>query len=308
MKQFDTPILYLIFNRPDLCEITFERIREIKPKYLFIAADGPRKGNNADAIKCENSRDYVLSQINWDCELKTLFREENLGCKYAVSSAIDWFFENVEQGIILEDDCLPNNDFFQYCENALLRYKNQKDVVHISGNKFSNIKLNESTFFSKYIHIWGWATWRDRWQHYSDISSWKKDAFDELIYNTFRGNKRQIIYWGKIFSSIQKNRVDSWGYLWTFACWKDRGVSLNPAKNLVENIGFRDDGTHLLEENPKYKILTENLNKPICFPDKIQVNTLNDDYVGKFIFADWPLKKRVVNRLRLILFKKTFFK
>ena len=156
---FEIPVLFLIFNRPDLTKIVFERIREVSPKQMFIAADGPRKEHPEDVEKCESARKIVLDMIGWDCEVKTLFQKKNLGCGLAVSQAITWFFEHVEEGIILEDDCLPDLSFFSYCSTLLEYYKLSPNVMHISGDNFQQGKKRgpNSYYFSKYIHCWGWA-------------------------------------------------------------------------------------------------------------------------------------------------------
>ena len=162
----NVPVLFLIFKRPDTTQRVFEAIKKAKPKQLFISADGGR--NEEEKKSCNALREAIVAQIDWDCELKTLFRENNLGCKMAVSSGISWFFEEVEQGIILEDDCLPNESFFKFCETMLEKYKDDQSIWHIGANNFQDsIKRGDADyFFSMYSHIWGWASWRDRWQKY----------------------------------------------------------------------------------------------------------------------------------------------
>jgi len=175
-QEFNTPILFLVFNRPNTTQRVFNVIRQVKPKQLFVAADGPRRDKGADEEKCEATRE-IVKQIDWDCEVKTLFREENLGCGKAVSSAITWFFENVEEGIILEDDCLPNLDFFGYCEELLDRYRDNREVMFIGGDNFQKGKKwgDASYYFSAYNHVWGWATWKRTW----DIYDFKLDSINE---------------------------------------------------------------------------------------------------------------------------------
>jgi GT2 family glycosyltransferase len=160
-EEFDTPILYLIFNRPDLVKQTFPQIKAQRPRQLFIGSDGPRVSNENDQVKCAECRDWVMSQIDWDCEVKTLFRGENLGCGLAVSQAITWFFEHVEMGIILEDDIYVEKSFFEYCANLLRAYRNDDTIMHVGGCNFG---LNQNTacgyFMSIYNESWGWATWK----------------------------------------------------------------------------------------------------------------------------------------------------
>jgi hypothetical protein len=158
----NTPILFIIFNRPESTSEVFDVIKKHKPHNLFLAADGPRGSKEGEANLCELTRKLVLENIDWDCNLTTLFRDENLGCKVAVSTAITWFFNNVEQGIILEDDCVPSTTFFSFCEAMLNKYRNDESVMHIGGTNFldDKIAIHDSYYFSKMVHIWGWATWR----------------------------------------------------------------------------------------------------------------------------------------------------
>jgi len=169
-----TPILFLVFNRPDTTKIVFDEIKKSQPKKLFIAADGPRNGNYEDTENCEIVREIVTG-VDWDCDVHTLFRKKNLGCKHAISGALDWFFSNVEDGIILEDDTLPHPKFFRFCEELIARYRNQKNIIAISGDNFQHGKRRgeNSYYFSKYVHIWGWATWKRAWELYDvNMKEW----------------------------------------------------------------------------------------------------------------------------------------
>ena len=170
-EGFPVPILLIIFNRLETTERVFAQIKKIRPQALFIAADGPRQDRIGEIEKCEKVRNYVINNIDWDCQVKTLFRDKNIGCRLAVSSALDWFFSHVAQGIILEDDCLPNQSFFPYCEELLNRYQDNEKVFMISGNNFLLEPQAESTsyYFSRLTHVWGWASWRRAWSGY-DIS------------------------------------------------------------------------------------------------------------------------------------------
>ena len=166
--RFDVPILFLVYNRPDTTATVFEEIRKQKPKQLFVAADGPRTDMPGDAEKCKNTRELVMNGIDWECETKTLFRDNNLGCGLAVSNAITWFFKNVEEGIILEDGTLPDQSFFTYCKVLLEKYRYDDKLKMISGNNFQQGKWrgDGSYYFSAYSHIWGWASWRRTWKEY----------------------------------------------------------------------------------------------------------------------------------------------
>jgi hypothetical protein len=245
--MFETPVLFLIFNRPDLTQKVFAVIKHVKPRKLFIAADGPRPDRIGEDELCKETRELVLSMVDWDCEVKTLFRESNLGCKLAVSGAIDWFFEQVEQGIIIEDDCLPDLSFFSFCEAMLEHHKDSHSIMHIAGNNFlrNKIQISGSYYLSIYTHIWGWATWSRSWNKYDrDIVFWPKLKQTDFLNNFFNGNKTMAGYWTAIFDSAYDKAIDNWDAQWLLSCWVHGGAAVIPVHNLVDNIGFRDDATH----------------------------------------------------------------
>jgi len=242
---FQTPILFLIFNRPDTTKRVFESISSIKPAKLYIAADGARKDKLGEDLLCEDTRS-IIDLIDWECEVKTLFRTENLGCKIAVSSAIDWFFENEEQGIILEDDCLPNESFYNYCETLLNYYVSDERIMHISGNNFQDgiVRGIGSYYFSNYNHIWGWATWKRAWKAYNvDLSFLTETEIETLIEKQF-DTKKERLFWNNIFKKVINKTIGTWDYQWTYAVWKNNGLSILPNKNMIANIGFNNNGTH----------------------------------------------------------------
>jgi len=236
--QLKTPILFLVFNRPDLTYKVFKKICEVKPCKLYISSDGPRKKNNIDIKIVSEIRKYLLNNIDWDCEIKTLFRDTNLGCRLAVSSAITWFFENEEEGIILEDDCLPTKAFFDYCNFALDKYKNNYKVYSISGTNLLSGKINESVF-SLHGSIWGWASWRRAWKNY-DVDN-KEISFMDCFY--YACSFLELINIYKIRKKIKEKLYNSWDYQWLFTRISNRGLTLMPKDNYIKNIGFKI-GTH----------------------------------------------------------------
>ncbi|MDD4829857.1 MAG: nucleotide-diphospho-sugar transferase, partial [Bacteroidales bacterium] len=271
--MYNIPILFIIFNRLDTTEQVFEQIRKQKPKYLYIAADGPRKDREDDNENCKKTR-AIIDRINWDCELKTLFREENLGCGKAVSGAITWFFENVEMGIILEDDCLPHEDFFPYCEELLIKYKYNKEVKMISGDNFQNgIKRGDASYyFSAYTHIWGWATWKRTWQEYDfSLNNISKKGFKKILKQYFSlWNERQV--WLDKFVLMKKSVIDTWDYQLSFNIWKNQGINIMPNVNLVSNIGFGELSTHTNDNNNVLANIPSKPIWPINHPDLISIN------------------------------------
>lgn len=250
VKQFDTPILFLVFNRADTTAKVFEQIRKIRPKHLYIAADGPRTQKENEFLQCEAVRKLVTT-IDWDCNLKTLFRESNLGCGKAVSEGINWFFENVEQGIILEDDTFPDPSFFMYCEKMLNLYKDDCEVMHISGSNqllrdrlFDPVfKKTDSYYFTRFPSIWGWATWGRAWKHY------KYNVVDidmEKIRNSgiYTEQEKEIFFDIYLKMLDTKTRTDTWDFQWVLSFWANHGLAVYPGKNLIKNIGINRNATH----------------------------------------------------------------
>jgi len=299
MTEFNTPILFLIFNRPEITQKVFAKIREQKPKYLYIAADGARKNKEAEKEKCELTRKLVLDSIDWDCEVETLFRDKNLGCGRAVSQAINWFFENVEQGIILEDDCLPNHSFFNFCEVLLEKYKDNNKVFMVNGNNFQNDIQRGDTdyYFSIYPHIWGWATWRRAWQHYDFNMS---DFDEEKLLKTLKKLSKNPYfshYWLNIMRKIYSNEIDTWDYQWTYTIWKYYKICITPNLNLVSNIGFGKDATHTKDNSPLANQQSFTFSENFTHPYKIITHKQADNYISSKIFHI-PQRKKLIVRLR----------
>lgn len=240
-----TPVLLLFFNRPSNTHAVFEAIAKARPARLYLASDGPR--NEAERDIVEELRKNAIAAVNWPCEVKTLFRSKNLGCRVAVSSAIDWFFENEEAGIILEDDCLPNISFFKFCEEMIQKYSNDTSIWSISGDCFPKDSLigEYSYFFSKYFHCWGWATWRRVWLSYRADTNTNNGAISKNdLKDASDGSQLFVIYWIQILKHLQSGKIDSWAYPFLLDSLKQKGLHIHPAKNLVENIGFGNEATH----------------------------------------------------------------
>ena len=208
-----SPLLFLVFNRPKTTRQVFEAIRAERPTKLYVAADGPRQNRQDEPERCEEVR-RVATNVDWPCEVKTRFSDHNFGCKAGVSNGINWFFENEEEGVILEDDILPLPSFFAYCDELLERYRHDDRVAMISGCNLisSYYKPNESYFFSRIPHIWGWASWRRAWQHF-DISMntwpvWRDQGGLEYF---SAGNKLVNSYWRHKFNEVYNGKIDTLG-------------------------------------------------------------------------------------------------
>jgi len=241
-----TAVLFLVFNRPEPTAEVFEAIRKAKPPRLYIAADGPRKDHEGEAEKVAAVRELV-SRVDWPCEVTTLFRDENMGCRKAVSSAITWFFEHEEQGIILEDDCLPAQSFFLFCQEMLNRYRDDNRIWQISGTTFFSEDVtsgNADYFFSRYGPIWGWASWRRAWKFYDvDLELWpemRKPEFMEMVYSNPFERAAKL----SLGERLYRNSYDTWDFQWGFAKAFNNALTVLPRRNQIVNIGFGPDATH----------------------------------------------------------------
>ncbi|MBT9168466.1 MAG: hypothetical protein DDT22_00506 [candidate division WS2 bacterium] len=300
--QLKTPVVFLIFNRPDTTEKVFEEIRRARPPKLLVVADGPRSDKLGEAEKCKAAR-AIVERVDWSCDVLTNYSDTNLGCKRRVSSGLDWVFDNVEEAIILEDDCLPHPTFFHFCEELLERYSDDERIMMISGDnfQFGRKRTQCSYYFSRYNHIWGWASWRRAWKHYDvNMKLWPEIRDGKWLDDIFC-NKNTVRYWRKIFENVYQGKIDTWDYQWTFACWVQGGLSILPNSNLISNIGFGPNSTHTTEESEFSNMQIEPVNFPVNFPlvhpSFILRDGLADIFTENNHYNIHSLGKRVLNRL-----------
>lgn len=289
--KVQSPILFLIFNRPDTTLRVFEQIRRVKPNRLYIAADGPRDVNETDS--CEQARDTIKA-IDWDCEVKTFFRDENLGCKEAVSSAITWFFEQEEEGIILEDDCLPADDFFHFCDVLLEKYRFDTRIRHISGCNLQHGQIwgESSYYFSNMTHVWGWASWKRVWNDYDkDLNGYQEaDVYQQFL--KIFSEPLLSDAWTQIFIDLKAGKIDTWDYQLTIINFFNNSLSIIPNVNLISNIGFGAGATHTTSvENINANISLANISH-ITHPQYILPEKQADFYTLNIDFGISEKKKK----------------
>lgn len=301
---FETPIALIVFNRPDKVEQLFKVIRQIKPTKLFIIADGPRLDRPDDLKKCEMTR-AVFDQIDWPCEVLKRYAEVNLGCGLNVSQGITWTFSQVEEAIILEDDCIPELSFFRFCQELLERYRYDQRVMHIAGSNYSTRDENVSSSysFSRYTFIWGWATWKRAWQHYDfELKRWEQLRETSFLHDVLNGNKHDIKNWEKIFESVYESHEKFWDYQWKFTCWYQGGLAVLPSVNLISNIGYGPDSTRTtLENQPFINLRSSQMEFPLKHPVAIARNFQADRVIQNALF-DWYPKfpDRVCRKFRKV--------
>ncbi|WP_372717031.1 glycosyltransferase family 2 protein [Novipirellula sp.] len=320
-----TPVLFLGFNRPDLAEQVFAAIRDYQPKQLFIAVDGPRVDVPEDAEAVQQMRQFD-SRVDWDCEVETLYHEQNEGCQAAVSGAIDWFFSHVEEGIILEDDCVPDLSFFAFCHEMLDRFRDDTRVMSISGECYPGAwqdRCDASYSFSCYSLIWGWATWRRAWQLYDgSLTTFPDDVKSGWLDRFFR---RQFVRdeWLEHLWYTHNTPGFTWDYQWVYATWIHSGLCIVPTQNLISNIGCGPEATHTVTADWKMaNRVASSLSLPLKHPTAVKRNYLLDETLEETRYemaepednaeeawsapvirepppkAEEPVKKRIFSRKR----------
>ncbi len=251
--QLSTPVAFFIFNRPETTVKVFEEIRRARPQKLLVVADGPREDRSGEPEKCAAAR-AVIDGVDWPCEVLRNFSDSNQGCKKRVSSGLDWVFDNVEDAIILEDDCLPHPTFFRFCQELLDRYRDDRRIMLISGYNIvpHNPAEKGSYFFTKYPHIWGWASWRRSWRHYDVSMKRWPSVRDTGRFRDFCGVWNEWPFWKDWFNAVYDGRVNTWDAQLTFTLFCQNGLVAMPKVNLIRNIGFGMDATHATAVDKKH--------------------------------------------------------
>ncbi|HET9218149.1 MAG TPA: hypothetical protein VFR18_14285 [Terriglobia bacterium] len=294
------PVLFLVFNRPDLTIRVFEAIRKARPDRLYVAADGPRASHADERAKCEATR-ALATRVDWPCQVKTLFRTDNLGCRRAVSSAIDWFFEHEPEGIVLEDDCLPSTSFFAYCGELLAKYRTDERVWQVCGSRYvpDDIGLEDASyFFSRYGPVWGWASWRRAWKSFdADLKAWPQMREEPTISSAYPDaiEKKAKVRLG---DKLYRGEIDTWDYQWGMAKNFNHGLSIVPAKNLILNIGFGQDATHTVTSNKHFPTEQFEIDFPLRPPRFVLPQADHDRiyrsrFIGSGVSDLWPDARKV---------------
>ncbi len=296
-RPLRTPVAFLIFNRPDTTARVFAEIARARPARLLVVADGARAGRAEEAQACARTR-AIIERVDWPCEVETHYSDVNLGCRGRVASGLDWVFERVPEAIILEDDCVPSPSFFPYCEELLARYRDDERIGMISGDNFQRGRRigDGSYYFSKYTHIWGWASWRRAWRHYDVTASlWpqllRSGVFERMALPCERDT------WRAAFEGIHAGRIDTWDYQWTLACWCHSMLAVMPQVNLIRNIGFGEHATHTKRVNEYADMPTGTLDWPLLAPALTAADALADAFTAEHMFKGRVSLARRARRL-----------
>ena len=296
-KELETAVLFVTYTRLDTTKRVFESIRKAKPKRLYISSNmgvGEEEKGRVSEVRL-----YLEENIDWECQVQKLYRTECLSVKDSISGAIDWFFSCEEMGIILEDDCLPSQSFFWFCEDLLNKYKSDMRVGQISGDNFQKgIKRGDGDYyFSTYNHIWGWASWANRWENYdASLNSFENTKFIGEIFD----KKSTLDYWSNIFKRVKKGNINTWDYQWTFSLWRKQQLTVLPNTNLIENIGFGSEAVHTTEKTEFSNLQAfeiESINHPKC----VERNLEADEFTTEHMFKNQLFITRVISKVGRLL-------
>lgn len=305
MQTIVSPILLIVFNRPDTTQIVFDAIKKFRPPKLYVSADAPRKENRQDVINCSLVR-QIVSDVDWDCVVKYRFLDDNIGCGYGPSSAISWVLENEDRVIVLEDDCVPAQAFFPYCDYLLEKFKDDERIWLISGRShhpdFSMFRKYDY-IFSRYGHTWGWATWKRCWEGF-DIEMKDLPLFlaEEGFASVFDVSAQAIYYRKKYYKMMRDYSLSShaWDFQAGYHIMKNRGLCIVPSRNLIHNIGSigthstKVTKVHLMEKCEDYHVARE---PKFIIPNR----DYEELHFKSHINAPRSFNKRVLKRLRRLM-------
>lgn len=241
---FDIPVAFCFFNREDKAMAVFSKIKEVRPQKLYLISDGPRDCRDGEDKIVNEVRDAVLGAIDWECEVKTNFAEKNMGCGDRISSGLSWVFDNEEQAIILEDDCVPDVTFFEYCRQMLDYYKDDERIMSIGGSSSDLYDAKEGDYcFTKTPFIWGWATWRRAWNKYDyKLKDWPELKKSKFFKKHFPG--KSYLFYTSEFQALYNHKFDTWDYQLMYATIKNNMLNISPKRSYISNIGFDGESTH----------------------------------------------------------------
>jgi len=307
------PIAFMIFNRPDTTAAVFAEIAKARPDKLLVVADGPREDHPTDHEKCRQAR-AIIELVDWECEVHKNYSPVNLGCRRRVSSGLDWVFDTVERAIILEDDVVPHPTFFRFCDELLDKYAEDERVGAICGCNFQNGRKRGlySYYFSRYAHVWGWASWARAWKYYDVGMQLWEEARDEGYLRSMIPKEQTFNYWTATFQTAYEDKISSWAYPWQFARWLNHMLAVLPQVNLISNIGFGEEATHT--RDPFSELADKavsSMDFPLIHPPFVVRHEPADRYTDKkqFHFPGlWSKFRRVIQLIRNRDFRVLFGK
>ncbi|MFG0306019.1 MAG: glycosyltransferase family A protein [Phycisphaerales bacterium JB040] len=310
----DTPVAMIVFNRPDHTRAVVDALLDAGPDRVYVIADGPRPGHPTDADRCDRVRETV-ERLGERSELVRVYSDANLGCRERVVSGLDGVFAREERCVILEDDCVPHPSFFRFCAELLERYAADERVMSVSGDSLQNalggMTFGADYFFTRYCHVWGWATWRRAWRHNAGIlERWPRLKREGLLRERL-DTLHERVFWTDWLDRCADGRLNTWDVPWTLAMWEAGGLSISPSKNLVRNIGMDAQGTHHTEDSELGNLPANEMRFPLRHPGSVERHAEADRWADRHLYSGSPRdrykrlyrgwKKRVRGRVRGLL-------
>ena len=298
------PVAFIIFKRPDTTQAVFDVIRQVRPKTLLVIADGPRPDREGEAEKCAQTR-AIIDQVDWDCEVLKCYSDVNLGLGTRIATGLSWVFDHVEEAIILEDDCLPDPSFFQFCKEMLDRYRDEPRIMSVSGCLFAKSPTPDSYYFSHYLSCWGWATWKRAWEQFDfGMPGWTARREQDWLAD-YLGDRAIADLWTKRFDSIcDPSRNDIWSYQFQYACWLQNAMSIRSNVNLITNVGIGADSTHTKQIVSGMPFDTlDSMTFPLSHPSMVKRDLEGDHLQEKYLLsqANPSLLTRISRKLKALL-------
>lgn len=301
------PVLILLYKKPKTTVQVINALKKVKPKLIYIAINIPPINKNKQDYIDYKKVLKLLDKIDWKCDLKIKKRKKHLSPYDSYKSAINWFFKNEKEGIILEDDTVPNKSFFTFCNQMLKKYRNNNRIALISGTSFyKKENLNKETyFFSNIPFMWGYATWkRTILGRDEKMKNWPKNKKD--VFNKITSDKFFIKYWSKMFNDLYNKKFIAYDFQMAYSNFKNKKLTIFPKKNLVKNIGFGNNATHTKSEEWYSNLETYEL-KNIKHPKQISPDLSYDEWVNlnffqiKHFYFIKRLKKYKIFKSKIIL-------
>lgn len=295
----ETPVVLIIFNRPQLTKSVFEAIRAARPANLLVVADGPRPDRQDESQRCAEAR-AVIDTVDWPCTVHKNYSGVNLGCKQRIVSGLTWAFDLFEEAIVLEDDVIPDASFFPYCQELLQRYRHDERVGMINGGHYLSepLAIDGSYYFSRFGHVWGWGSWRRVWEKYDpDLLLWPEKRRGWL--DRHFGNVEVASFWSRIFEKMYRKQIDTWDYQLNFCLWNHGMCAIAPGVNMVRNLGFGPDATHTKEPSQGSAMTAQTMKFPLVHPEEVVICQAADEME----YRDYVPRRRRLKRV-LAAFRK----
>ncbi len=291
----NSPVLFMVFNRPELTRASFETIRRAGPPRLYVAADGPRDDRPDDEALCREAR-AAATAVDWPCKVHTLFRKRNLGCKEACASAVAWFFSREPEGVVIEDDCVPHQDFFPYCDELLERYRHTPEVMFIGGSNYQYGKKRgtASYYFSLYPHIWGWAGWKRTWDGY-DIAMRGLERYIKTRMRGHVGHDGAYRAMMRKFMLVERGVDNTWDFQLVYSLWKRQGLCIIPNVNLVGNVGNVPESAHPWRPDIAHLRPVEGL-PVLAHPETVVRDKEADDFHSEMLATEYGGREEALDR------------